>query len=188
MSKIFGALSVLLVLIGAWLFFGANVSDHSYTITLVEKGGKYEAEHKSLIEIDWAYTTTFTVENKTGVDLYFSLDAGPNGAMCRVTFTPNDATKCETPALLVSRTAPTTFTATAKDMRGRHYSYLPVPGLGAWPRFDADFKVSDDPTKPPKKIDPDLEVERDPPPPFVVGPIIAGILAGLAAWMTRRRS
>jgi hypothetical protein len=187
MAKLLGVLSAALVVLAGLFFFASGVSDHSYTVTLVKNGADYEVQHKSLIEVDWSYTTTITVENKTAVDLYFVFDGGPNGEKCRVDFTPNEPGKCETQVLKVLRTAPTTFTMTAKDMGRYDYSYFKAGGF-AIPRYKSDFKVSDDPTKPPKKIDPDLEIERDPPPPLLVlSTLLAGILLGVGAWVTRRR-
>ena len=186
MSKFLGVLSALLVVVAGMFLIAGGVSDHRYTVTLIKNGAEYEVDRKELIEIDWAHTTTFTVENKTTVELYFVFDAGPNGNKCRVDFTPNQPAKCETSPLKIVPSGTATFTATAKDMRGRDYSWFKT-GSAAMPRFDADFKVSDDPTKPPKKIDPDLEIERDPPPPFILGTLLAGILVGIGAWLTRRR-
>lgn len=186
MSKVFAAVAVLLGL-SAVSLLSIGASPHAHTITFTDGSGGYSVAKDEVLEIDYAFTTTFTVQNNSSDDLDFILDAGPNGRKCRVDFTPA-GTKCDSALLTIAKGQARTFTATAKHMGTTDYSYVKFPILKrAWPWFVSDVLVAKSGERP-KKIDPDLEIERDPPGVIKGLAILGSLLAGLTAWFTRRRT
>jgi hypothetical protein len=189
MSRAFAAVAALLGLFGAINLMSIGPSDHAYTIVLTGSDGRYDAVKPALIEIDFGHTTTFTVRNDAIDDLDFLFDAGPNNRKCRVTFTPNEPGKCETPKLPVSKRGGTvTFTATAKDMSDWDYSWIKVKPLdAAWPRFRSDVKIART-GETPKAVDPDLELERGFRLLTQILLVTAALVSALVAWLTRRKN
>jgi len=187
MSRTFAALAAALALLGGFTFATYEVDNHSYTISITRTDSRFSSPQKNaLFEIDYPFTTTFTVQNNSGVDIDFVMDGGPNGRKCRVDFDPPEGTKCETAKIRIRNTASATFTAKAKDLDKFDYSWFKVPILGAIPRFASDLKAAEADGNP-TKIDPDLELEREYDRALILE-LLASLFAALIAWFTRRRS
>jgi hypothetical protein len=186
MSRALAAVAAVLGLAGISLMsLGAKPHDH--TITLTGSAGNYDAAKDDPIEIDYGYQTAFTIQNNADVDLDFVFDAGPNNKRCRVNFTP-PGPKCESAKITVPRGQSRPLLAEAKPMEATAYSYVKFPILDrAWPRFESDIKIAPVGQNL-KKVDPDLELERDPPTILQLVALLGTVLAAFGAWFTRRRT
>jgi len=188
MSRTLGIFAAVATLYGAINLLSIGAANHAYTIVLTGSSGNYSAAKDDVMEIDYGFTTTFTIQNNADVDLDLVFDAGPNGRKCRVDFTPNEPGKCETPRITVPRQQSRPFTATAKDMQEFEYSYFKVKPLNAaMPRFSSDIRVGPAGGEL-KKVDPDLELERDYGLFTEIGVLVVGLVLAFFAWYTRRRS
>jgi hypothetical protein len=186
MSKVFAVLATVLAVSGISLL-SLGAQPHAHTITLSGSAGNYDAAKDDPIEIDFGYKTTFTIQNNADVDLDFVFDAGPNNRRCRVDFTPAGTTRCESQKIAVPQGQSRTLIAEAKSMEATGYSYVKFPILNrAWPRFQADILVAPVGNNP-RKVDPDLELERDPNSLVVLAALLLSGLSALLAWRTRRR-
>ena len=195
MSKAFAALAVLFGLAGFGLF-SVGPKDHAHTITLKGPASSLDASKPGTFEVDFGFKTTFTVKNEAAVDLDFVLDAGTSGK-CRIVLDPQEPGKCETPRLPVAKGQTITFTATGADLPKNcsvgcvfagncNYSCAPAV-FAALPRFKSDVLIGEV-GRPLHKVDPDLEVERDPNSLSTLLAALLSILSALAAWLTRRRT
>lgn len=195
MSKAFAALAALLGLAGISLF-AVGPRPHSETIEIAYDGRKYTAS-KGTLEIDYGHETSFTVTNTVEKDLRFVLDAGPSGK-CRVNFKDDHhPSKCETREIPLPARGTATFKATAADLpwdcdvvcifKGDcNYSCASLI-VTARPHFQSDIRIGEA-TGGMQKVDPDLEIERDPPMLVAVLALIGALLSALAGWLTRRRA
>lgn len=189
MSRMFAGLAVFLGAVSA-LLLTLGASDHTYNLSLNSSAGNYTVDKKDgsgnaveYFEIDFGRTTTFNVTNRTGVPMDFMIDAGPNNAKCRVDFRGYKGKgRCDSVTLSIADGQAGKIEAGAADMPF-FWNYSWAFGH---PRFAADVKIAKSGDQL-KRVDPDLELERDAFTSFDILVMISTLLSALLAWLTRRR-